>query len=548
MGETPQAAEFGAALREMRLAYDRTIADAAADLRIRQVYLVAIEDGRFDDLPGPTYALGFVRAYATYLGLDVAEVVKRYRAATSDAVSSTHAALVPPSPAAEGGRPTGSVLLVAAVLALVAYGGWYYLSIDGRDAGSMVAGLPQRLAALVGMRGEPPPPARKTPAPAPQSAVPAQGAAAPSQAAPDSRTDAAMQAATDDTAAPLPSPATPAAEPEAAPGTTSLGAREDGAQGDAAEPAAPESPPPVAASETPPEVAVTEAPAAPEPEATPATEATVAPEPEAVTATEATAAPEPEAVIVTDTQAAPEPEAVTVTEATAAPEPEAVTVTATQAASEPPAVSVTATQAASEPPAVAATATPVVHVPHPAPVAEAAATPEPQATAVTEAPPVPAAAEATPPTAAAAPEPRAITVTEPQAITGPVATEPAAGAAPPTVIAAAPTPPAAPVTPAARPSRPAPLLPLRVVLRATARSWVEVNEGPDKAVFARLMYPGDIFEVPPRPGFTMSTGNAGGVQIFINGELLPPLGPLGAVRRDVALEAETLLRNAGAAR
>ena len=31
-----------------------------------QVYIEAMEDGRFSDLPGPTYAVGFVRAYADY--------------------------------------------------------------------------------------------------------------------------------------------------------------------------------------------------------------------------------------------------------------------------------------------------------------------------------------------------------------------------------------------------------------------------------------------------------------------------------------------------
>jgi cytoskeletal protein RodZ len=37
---------------------------------IRTRYIKALEDERFDVLPGPTYTRGFLRAYADYLGLD----------------------------------------------------------------------------------------------------------------------------------------------------------------------------------------------------------------------------------------------------------------------------------------------------------------------------------------------------------------------------------------------------------------------------------------------------------------------------------------------
>ncbi len=39
--------------------------------RIRERYLVAIEDGRFESLPDPAYVNGFVRAYAAHLGVIV---------------------------------------------------------------------------------------------------------------------------------------------------------------------------------------------------------------------------------------------------------------------------------------------------------------------------------------------------------------------------------------------------------------------------------------------------------------------------------------------
>ena len=47
------------------------LADCAAATRIRERYLVAIEDDRFESLPDPAYVNGFVRAYAAHLGVEV---------------------------------------------------------------------------------------------------------------------------------------------------------------------------------------------------------------------------------------------------------------------------------------------------------------------------------------------------------------------------------------------------------------------------------------------------------------------------------------------
>jgi len=54
--------------------------DVAAELRIRESYLDAIERGELEALPGPAYQLGFVRAYARILGLDGDEILRRFRA------------------------------------------------------------------------------------------------------------------------------------------------------------------------------------------------------------------------------------------------------------------------------------------------------------------------------------------------------------------------------------------------------------------------------------------------------------------------------------
>jgi len=133
--------EFSLAFRDVREKSGRDLFEIANDLRIREVYLQAIEEGRFDQLPGPTYATGFVRAYATYLGFDVKEVMQRYMEVTNENIRPQ--SLSPPSPINEARLPTTFVLLIAAILAASTYGGWYYLAIYGQSSQKLVSELPK---------------------------------------------------------------------------------------------------------------------------------------------------------------------------------------------------------------------------------------------------------------------------------------------------------------------------------------------------------------------------------------------------------------------
>ena len=142
-----EALELGAMLREMRLALKRNVEDVADELRIRPGYLLAIEEGRFADLPGNTYALGFVRAYADAVGLDPEDAARRFKIATGGATPQPH--LILPAPVPSGGLPTGAVLLAGATLAVLAYGGWYVLSTQGQDPTAMVASLSGKIAGAV---------------------------------------------------------------------------------------------------------------------------------------------------------------------------------------------------------------------------------------------------------------------------------------------------------------------------------------------------------------------------------------------------------------
>ena len=143
LGDVAHASEFGAAIRDMREAHGKSLSEVSSTLRVRQTYLEAIEEGRFEDLPGATYASGFVRAYADYLGLDVPEVMRRYRDIQSG--KPAYAAATPPTPVVEGRMPSGFILFVAGLLALGAYGTWYYLTLHGRDATQVVSEIPGKL-------------------------------------------------------------------------------------------------------------------------------------------------------------------------------------------------------------------------------------------------------------------------------------------------------------------------------------------------------------------------------------------------------------------
>jgi cytoskeleton protein RodZ len=70
--------EIGNSLREARLRQGFELPRVEADTKIRAKYLRALEDERFEVLPGETYVKGFLRTYAEYLGLDGQLYVDEY--------------------------------------------------------------------------------------------------------------------------------------------------------------------------------------------------------------------------------------------------------------------------------------------------------------------------------------------------------------------------------------------------------------------------------------------------------------------------------------
>lgn len=69
----------GEILRRTRVYYGQSLEQVEAILRIRATQLDAIEKGDLEQLPGRVYAIGFVRAYSEYLGLDGDKMVHLFK-------------------------------------------------------------------------------------------------------------------------------------------------------------------------------------------------------------------------------------------------------------------------------------------------------------------------------------------------------------------------------------------------------------------------------------------------------------------------------------
>ena len=155
--QSGDTARLGEELRDAREASGLSVDDMSASLRIRRVYLIALEEGRVRDLPSPAYALGFVRNYATALGLDASDMVRRFRELGGGTVQRKQD-LVFPEPVTDRGMPAGIVILFGIGIAIAAYAGWYNWTRSSDRSVDAVPAVPSRLerAAREGTPVDPP--------------------------------------------------------------------------------------------------------------------------------------------------------------------------------------------------------------------------------------------------------------------------------------------------------------------------------------------------------------------------------------------------------
>jgi len=519
----------GAMLRASRMRLGEDLRSVAQMLCIRYPYLEAIEEGRFNELPGQTYAIGFIRAYSDHLGLDSDEVIRRYKVETAAGARGQELSF--PTPVPETGIPGGAIVFVGIVVAVIAYGGWYISTSENNILADLVSPVPERLAeqSESAEQGTPSEPAQ------------ADETTEPAEPPKPEEPDASAETATADT---------PATSSEPAEAQDELTAESDQtiaepSQEAANEPEAVET----EAVEPDTEAAETAPPIATEQPAEPASAGSEPAEDVAETAETLPESPEPEEVATPEpaTQTAPEPISEVADQVAASTED---ALSQEQATEDPQAGTVQSAPAQEAEPAadteVAQADTAVQPAPADEPVStgeETASASEAESDAVPEAMPAPE----PPPEASALPED---TVAEEEDV-GDDAPPPEETAEEPSeeptpqplqeevVTATEPAPPAE--EPSAETSVASAGGP-RIVLRAKTSSWIQVrDDAANQMLVTRLLRAGESYEVPDRPGLKLLTGNAGALEVVVGGQVAPSIGDIGVVRRGVVLDAERLL-------
>ena len=84
----------------------------------------------------------------------------------------------------------------------------------------------------------------------------------------------------------------------------------------------------------------------------------------------------------------------------------------------------------------------------------------------------------------------------------------------------------------------------KVVIQAIEDSYVGVEDAKGKVVFGRSLIAGDVYYVPSGAGYKAKFGNAGGVDIWVEGVLAPKVGANKTSKKDVSLNPESLMKKA----
>lgn len=81
----------------------------------------------------------------------------------------------------------------------------------------------------------------------------------------------------------------------------------------------------------------------------------------------------------------------------------------------------------------------------------------------------------------------------------------------------------------------------KVILQAQRDSWIKVEDARGRTEFSRVLVKGDVYYVPADGKFRATFGDAGGIDIWVNGKLAPKAGPDHERKSDISLVPEKLM-------
>lgn len=123
---------LGERFRAAREQRGLTLSEVAEHLRIRSVYLAAIEEQNWGAIGAPVYTRGFLRTYARYLGLDPEEAVAEYHKSAGAAATSMDSSMPNPIISYKDKEPRSlsPLIWIASIVALGLIGFVIYLSVS----------------------------------------------------------------------------------------------------------------------------------------------------------------------------------------------------------------------------------------------------------------------------------------------------------------------------------------------------------------------------------------------------------------------------------
>jgi len=130
--------QIGSTLKDARRKQGRSVKDISGQLRISVDFLLKLESGAFNELPAPAYVTGFIRSYASCVGLAPDALVARYMAITggkgSQPIYKTPMSTRPPQ------RSAPAVASMLILFSVIVYGGWFWLKTNSLPVDDVVDG------------------------------------------------------------------------------------------------------------------------------------------------------------------------------------------------------------------------------------------------------------------------------------------------------------------------------------------------------------------------------------------------------------------------